>query len=211
MNRVKHLAVILLVFVMCFGMCVPVFANGSDTLELKNLVNSTYMGGMCTVSYYHPVGYPNVWIGFSSYGGGYSDGGSLYVIYYKDGTKLNGTSTGMSFSEEVYLTIVKSKAAAEDILFNGITADFQLATSGGPAWSNPLIYTTDKFAMRENGNPQTLEAYYYDWYFEQNGFYPVGINLKLHYMCNGELIGTQEIETVAEYLITRYYRRTIWL
>ena len=197
MNRVKHLAVILLVFVMCFGMCVPVYANGSDTLELKNLVNSTYMGGMCTVSYYHPVGYPNVWVGFSSYGSGYSDGGSLYVIYYKDGTKISGTSTGMSFSEEVYLTIVKSKAAAEDILFNGITADFQLTTSGGPAWCNPLIYTTDKFAMRENGNPKTLEAYYYDWYFEQNGFYPVGINLKLHYMCNGELIGTQEIETVA--------------
>lgn len=196
-NMKKQLCVILLIFVMMFSLCVQVHANGSGSFELHSTVESVYAGTLCTVSYYHPAEFPNVWAGFASYGGGYSDGGILYVIFYKDGTTFNCTSSGITFNQEVLITQVKSIAAMEDILFKGAVADYTKTKSGGPAWSNSVIYQEKDPAMRQNGAPKSLEAYYYEWYFANNGVYPVGIQIRIDYMCNGEIVETQVTETIA--------------
>lgn len=199
MNRVKQLAVIFLVFIMMFGLSVPVYAdNTADyTFDLQSTVQSVYAGTTCTVSYYHPTGYPNVWVGFASYGGGYSNGGDLYIIYFQDGTTFGCTSGGINFNKEVIIGKVKSISAMEDILFNGANFDGTKTTSGGPAWSNSYIYQEVDPGMRQNGNPTTLETYYYNWYFNQHGYYPVGIQIKVDFICNGEIVESQQTETIA--------------
>lgn len=172
--------------------CINVYAT-SDTYDLNQLINSTYMGNICSVSYYHPPNFPNVYVGNPQ-----SNSNQYYIHFYDDNTTLSVSSKKVIFSNNTYCAVVNSKEEVEQILFegnNGGTIDLTQTTESA-SWTHSFIYSTQNVGQTTT-NGQSIEAYYYDYFYNKNGYYPIGVSITINYLCDDELIQSKDTETIA--------------
>ena len=175
MNRVKQLAVFFLVFVMCFGMCVPVFAAEADQtpvnvqqyeLRMKTLEDDS------ETTYWYPAGYNNVMILGDRKTK--EESSRLILLYYADGgiTQIGNAQIRGTFVYNVYNNIED----IEEILFNGCPDNNNITgfsfISGGYLGSLAyyFLYVSDQYVKiyQEQTPPLTLEEYYNEWSTENH-------------------------------------------
>lgn len=206
--NIKKIITMVLILVLFIPMFVPVYAD-SGTYEMHKMTENKYANGASWVKYYYPSGYnaiyKNVVVLYESNGNNSrtpEEAAKFYIIYYSDTCTITAGS-GTGFSESVLMIEVTTMKEVENILFKNPdgTYDFQVVTAG-PGWSCTWIYTENDFKGYRNHAAVSIEGYYYDYYYEQNGYYPISTNINIEYICSGETIKTSTHEAVAGETIT---------
>lgn len=206
MNRVKQLAVFLLVFVMCFGMCVTVFADeygiageelGDGLAVAGTEINQpfTKTNDLCTAVYYAPANYKYLLITGNT--ANPAEATYVTVWYYGD----NGSLKYDNFPDKVMhtnalMTTFTSYTEAMEFVFFNLPnyADYTEKTSGYTVMGCFTYVYTDQSTGMGNSNgtyQQELPTAYYNYFYEKNGYHPVPVEIRFNYLCNGNIIETK--------------------
>lgn len=188
MNRVKHLAVILLVIVMMFGMCIPVFAATEEDIyildmseeEIKEILDSFY--GTSTnmniarwniqidnsqsenygysVKYYYPIYESENYNKYNIM----KFGSVYYLIYYSDSTTFSGTDYRALTNGNIIVLVSDNYDDIKSYLFSKntdrteVTATIYNTQSATYTWLGGYYPVNYEFNYTNHSDP------YYIWY-----------------------------------------------
>lgn len=206
MNRVKHLAVIFLVFVMCFGMITPVFATEygiadeelGDGLAIAGTeINQpfTKTNDLCTAVYYAPANYQYLLITGNT--ANPTEATAVTVWYYGDNGFLgyDNYPDKIVHNNALMTTFTNYTEAMEFVFFNLPNyADYTEKTSSYTVMSCfTYVYTDQSTGMGKTNETyqQELPTAYYNYFYEKNGYHPVPVEIRFNYLCNGNIIETK--------------------
>lgn len=202
MNIKKGICIVI-VIILTISMTNPlnVYAVEAGDYVMHELVQTVYNNGDTWTKYYHPTGYPNVWVSFRGNSNAqYADGTTMYIYFYDDETTITAGSA-TTFSKEVKYTTVDSIADMEAVLFDGGMYDFATTTSG-VVWSQTIMYSAAQDPGYYKQTGESVDSYYYDYYYAKNGYYPETVNVEINYWCDEEIIDTTYKSCIAGDTIT---------
>ena len=204
----KKIIIIVLTFMLFIPMIIPVYAD-YDTYEMHKMTENKYAKGTSWTKYYYPSGYDgiykNVLVIYESNGNSSrkpEEATKFYIIYYSDTCTISAGS-GTGFSENVLIIEATTMDDVKRILFEDEdgTYDFKIANSS-IGWACTWIYKDEDFKGYRNHSAESIENCYYNYYYEQNGYYPISTAINIEYICSGETIKTSTHEVVAGETIT---------